>query len=417
MSGTYSTDPANPATTRNARSTGPTAPGGARRTSARPVRVVLAGGRGHGHWHLDNLRRLSARGMVKLAGVCDVRPLEPEALTRLGKPVQGTDLGEIVTATGATAAIVCTPIHTHTDLALTAAARGADVLLEKPPAPSLAEFRRLADGLAGTGRACQVGFQSLGSHALAAVHELIADGAVGELRGIGAAGNWVREEHYFSRAAWSGRRRLAGTDVVDGVLTNPLAHAVATALHLDGSTAEQDVDEVRTELFRAHDIESDDTSCVDIRTARGTRIVVAATLCARTAAEPYVVVHGSRGRITLWYKQDRVLLQRAGHGPHERVFGRTDLLENLLAHRAGDTPLLVPPAATGAFMRVVEVVRTAEDPVPVPPSRWRTAAGERSHRRVVDGVDELVDAAAEQLATFSELGAPWAAPVRPAAHR
>lgn len=382
-----------------------------------PVRVVLAGGRGHGHWHLDNLRRLTARGMVRLAGVCDVQPLDAAALTRLGRPEQGPDLGDLIERTGAGAAVVCTPIHTHTDLALTAASRGADVLLEKPPAPSLAEYHRLTAGLDGSDRACQIGFQSLGSHALPAVRALIEDGVVGELRGIGAAGNWVREEHYFTRAAWSGRRRLAGTDVVDGVLTNPLAHAVATALSLDGSSREEDVDSIATELFRANDIESDDTSCVRIRTARGTTIVVAATLCAATAAEPYVVVHGSRGRITLWYKQDRVLLQRAGHGPDEQVFGRTDLLENLLAHRADGMRLLVPPAATGAFMRVVEAVRTAADPEPVPGFLWRTVAGERSHRRVLDGVDELVDAAAERLATFGELGAPWAGTARRAVHR
>jgi predicted dehydrogenase len=396
----------------NALSRTPAAPG------REPVRVVLAGGRGHGAWHLANLRRLAARGFVRLAGVCDVQPLEAAALTRLGRPEQGTDLGELVERTGARAAIVCTPIHTHTDLALTAAARGADVLLEKPPAPSLAEYRRLLTGLDGTGRACQIGFQSLGSHAVTSVRTLIEDGAIGELRGIGAAGNWVREEHYFTRAAWSGRRRLGGTDVVDGVLTNPLAHAVATALHLDGSTREQDVAEIATELYRANDIESDDTSCVRIRTSRGTRIVVAATLCAAEAAEPYVVAHGSRGRITLWYKQDRVLLQRAGHGPEERVHGRTDLLENLLAHRADGTGLLVPPQATGAFMRVVEAVRTAPDPQPVPGSLWYTVSGERSHRRVVDGVDDLVAEAAERLATFAELGAPWAASARrTAVHR
>jgi hypothetical protein len=130
------------------------------------------------------------------------------------------------------------------------------------------------------------------------------------------------------------------------------------------------------------------------------------------------VVHGSRGRITLWYKQDRVLLQRAGHGPEERVHGRTDLLENLLAHRADGTALLVPPQATGAFMRVVEAVRTAPDPEPVPGSLWYTVEGERSHRRVVDGVDDLVAEAAERLVTFSDLGAPWTRSARrTAVHR
>lgn len=370
--------------------------------------VVLAGAYGHGHWHLENLRRLTAAGSVRLAGVCDVRPLEEERLAGLGTPLQGSDLGELIDRTGAAVAIVCTPIHTHADLALTAAAQGAHVLLEKPPAPSYAEYERLVSGLEARGTACQVGFQSLGSQAVTAVRELIADDAIGRVRGIGAAGNWVRDEEYFTRAAWSGHRTLRGVDVVDGVLTNPLAHAVATALRLDGSDRAADVAAIETELFRANAIESDDTSCVRIRTARGTRVTVAATLCAETAAEPYVAVHGTKGRITFWYKQDRVLLQRASHGPEERVFARTDLLENLLAHLAHGEDLLVPPRSTGAFMEVVEAIRTAADPVPVPGRMWRAEAGERSRRRVVPGVDDLVESAAQSLALFSELGAPWA---------
>ena len=120
--------------------------------------------------------------------------------------------------------------------------------------------------------------------------------------------------------------------MIDGVLTNPLAHAVATALALDGATRAEDVDRIETELLRANDIESDDTSCVRVTTAHGRRITVAATLCAERPDEPYVLVHGSSGRITFWYKQDRVLVQRSGHGPQEIEYGRTDLLENLVEH-------------------------------------------------------------------------------------
>ncbi|MFC7616458.1 hypothetical protein ACFQV2_26320 [Actinokineospora soli] len=62
------------------------------------------------------------------------------------------------------------------------------MLLEKPPAITLAEFRRLLAAARASGRACQVGFQSLGSAAVAAVRDLVADGAVGAVRGIGVAG-------------------------------------------------------------------------------------------------------------------------------------------------------------------------------------------------------------------------------------
>ncbi|AKZ55009.1 Oxidoreductase [Streptomyces ambofaciens ATCC 23877] len=369
------------------------------------IPVVLAGARGHGRWHLANIRRLERAGLVRLAGVCELTPLtEREAGGEL--PEQSADFGALLDSTGAGIAVVCTPIPTHTDLALTAARKGVHLLLEKPPAPSYAEFRRMADGVAEAGVACQVGFQSLGSHAVPAVRALIAEGAIGEVTGIGGAGAWVRDEAYFRRAPWSGRRRLDGADVIDGALTNPLAHAVATALALGGSTRAEDVTGIETELSHANDIEADDTSCVRVTTAQGHRVTVAATLCAERADEPYVLVHGSRGRITFWYKQDRVLLQRGGHGPEEFEYGRTDLLENLVAHLTDGAGLLVPPDGTGAFMKVVEAIRRAPDPEALPDSAWRRVPGE--DRRVVPGVDALVAAAADTLSLYSELGAPWA---------
>ncbi|QGZ52283.1 gfo/Idh/MocA family oxidoreductase [Streptomyces sp. QHH-9511] len=385
-----------------------TTPGTAPGTAREPFPVVLAGARGHGRSHLVNIRRLERLGLVRLAGICELRPLDAQELDGFGEPEQSDDLGALLASTGARIAVVCTPIQTHTDLALIAARHGAHLLLEKPPAPSYAEFRRMADGVAAAGVACQIGFQSLGSHAVPAIRRLIEEGAIGELLGVGGAGAWVRDEAYFRRAPWAGRRKIGTVDVVDGALTNPLAHAVATALALAGSTRAEDVEFIETELLRANAIESDDTSCVRLLTTRGTQVSVAATLCAETSSDPYVVVHGSRGRITFWYKQDRVLLQRAGHGPEESVHGLTDLLENLVAHLADGTELLVPPEATGAFMRVVEAVRTAPDPTELPADAWHSEPGESAPRRVVHGIGGLVAASADTLSLYSELDAPWA---------
>lgn len=379
------------------------------------VPIVLAGARGHGRWHLDNIRRLQDKGIVRLAGICELTPLREEELPEglvlpSGAPEQSADFGALLDSTGARIAVICTPIPTHTDLALTAARRGVHLLLEKPPAPSYAEFRRMADGVAEAGVACQIGFQSLGSHAVPAIRTLMAEGAVGEIVGIGGAGAWARPEAYYRRAPWAGRRRLNGVDVIDGVLTNPLAHAVATALALGGTTRAEDVTGIETELLRANDIESDDTSCVRVTTAQDRPVVVGATLCAEDPDEPYVVVHGEQGRITFWYKQDRVLLQRANHGPEEFEYGRTDLLENLVEHLTDGADLLVTPDATGAFMKVVEAIRLAPDPAPLPDGAWHLLPEEQ--RRVVPGIDGLVAAAADTLALYSELGAPWVPPAR-----
>ena len=162
------------------------------------------------------------------------------------------------------------------------------------------------------------------------------------------------------------------------------------------------------ELFRANPIEADDTSCLHLVTAWGTTITVAATLCAEHSAEPYVVVHGTRGRIVFEYRTGRVQLEADGR-VQTTAHTATDLLENLVAHlHDPGVPLLVPLADTRAFMQVVEAVRLAPEPLEIPsPYRWTDTSGEHP-RRVVTGIDAAVAHSAEKLALFSELDLPWA---------
>ena len=87
---------------------------------------------------------------------------------------------------------------------------------------------------------------------------------------------------------------------MDGVLTNPFAHAVATALRVDGSNLVEDVLSVEADLFRANDISSDDTSTVRVRTRRGTTMLLAATLCSpdrRRARDHRRRKPGNRGAV------------------------------------------------------------------------------------------------------------------------
>ncbi|MEZ7128005.1 DUF6807 family protein [Nonomuraea sp. AD125B] len=364
-------------------------------------KVVLAGANGHGRHHLGNLRALAAQGLVELVGICDVRPVEVD----FGTPLQSPDLGELIEKTGAEFTIICTPIHTHADLAVTALRAGSHVLLEKPPAPSPEEHRRIAAAVEETGRALQVGFQSLGSAAVPALRELIASGALGTVRGIGGAGAWERPAAYFTRSAWAGKRRLNGVDVVDGALTNPFAHAVATALALTDSG----VAGIETELYHANPIESDDTSCVRIRLDDGLTITIAVSLCAAERHEPYLVVHGDRGRATLVYTQDQLRVEHADGSVTTTVHERAGLLENLIDHVRTGAELLVPLARTEAFTQVLDAVRRAPEPLPIPERHQvaeRDAAGEVV-RRLLPGIAELTARSADELALYSELDAPW----------
>ncbi|HET9142077.1 DUF6807 family protein [Actinophytocola sp.] len=366
-----------------------------------PVRVVLAGAHGHGHWHLDNLRRLTAAGVARLVGVCDVRPVPDEALTGLGDPARSADLGRLIQDTGAEVTVLVTPIHTHAALASTALLAGSHLLLEKPPAGSLADFDRISEVVRSTGLACQVGFQSLGSDAIPVLRKVIADGRIGRVRGIGVAGAWQRPPAYFTRADWSGRRRLAGVAVTDGALTNPFGHAVATALAVAEAEQLGAVTEIDVELYRANPIEADDTSCVRLRLAAGTEITVAVSLCAAGRTEPYLLVHGETETARLTYTTDEIHI-----GQTVTRHARTDLLENLIAHVRTGAQLLVPLSRAGAFMQVVEAIRQAPDPAPIPLAYQQIDPA--TAQRTVPGVAELTARSAQRLALYSELDTGWA---------
>lgn len=366
-------------------------------------RVALVGARGHGASYVDRLDRLAARGRARLVAVADPRPPGPLA-TRLSGATWHESLADLLAA-GARpdVVVIATPTHTHTDLAVAAMRAGADVLLEKPPTPSLAEFTTVCAAAAETGRLCQVGFQTFGSSAVDAVRRIVADGELGTVTGFGAVGTWVRTAGYWARSAWAGRRRMDGRDVVDGVVTNPLAHAVATALAVAGARHVDDVADVETDLYRANDIEADDTSSGVVTLADGRSLGFGLTLCAPRRSPALVLVHGTKGTLRLAYETDTVHV-----GDRTLTFDRTDLLDDLLTARATGAGLRCAVADTGAFTRVVDAVRAAQSPARISDHHLRWEGDGDDRHPVVADVEAWCLRAATEGKTFTALGAPWA---------
>jgi predicted dehydrogenase len=375
------------------------------------VRVALIGANGHGRWHRRQLAPLHAAGRISLVGLCDLAPVrdEPDAPVPPGVPVFD-DYRVLLAGTAPEVVVICTPPHTHLEMATAAARAGADLLLEKPPLTTVDEHAGLARVLAGTGRICQVGFQALGSAALAELTGAIAAGRLGRVDAISAVGAWQRPDSYYERAPWAGRRWLDGRPVLDGALVNPFAHAVMQCLAVAEAIAGGPVviEEVELERYRARPIEVDDTAVLRLRTATGLTVVVAVTLCGDQFLPGEVIVHGERGRAVLGYTQDALRLP--GEPAFREVPGRTGLLENLLAHRAepAAVPLLAPLHRTAPFATLVEAIAGAPDPIPIGAGHQRShgAAGERTV--TVPGVSRLLQRAADTLALPSELDATWA---------
>jgi len=375
------------------------------------IAIVIVGIHGHGASHVAAARALAATGGVRLAGLVDRTLTDEDRLA--GDAPLFTSLDECLAAVSADVVVLSTPIHTHRALAITALEHGADLLLEKPPVTSSAELHELLAVARRTGGLVQVGFQSLGSHAIGLIHELVAAGTIGEVRSFDATGTWVRTTGYWTRAAWSGRRQLDGVPVVDGVVTNPLAHAVQTMLRLADATREDDLARIELDQYRANDIEADDTSAVRLTLARGTVLTAALTLCAAQDTDPIVTVRGTAGEIRFAYTKDRVEVDVLGEETRVLHVERTGLLENLLAARAtidsdDPVPLVSTLEDAGAFTALLDAIRAAPAPRPIGAEHVDWIGSGADRRPVLRGVEELVHRAASSSSTFAELGAPWA---------
>jgi predicted dehydrogenase len=361
------------------------------------VRVALVGANGHGRWHR---RRIAEIPHARLVGLADVRPIEPDPAVPPGVGLF-TDHRELLAAARPDVVVICTPPHTHLAIALDAIAAGCDVLLEKPPVASLAAHGTLTAALTAAGRACQVGFQALGSTAWTVFRSAVP---ALEPTGLAAVASWQRDDDYYARAPWAGRRRVDGRPVIDGVLVNPLAHAVMQSLATATAAGAGRPRRLSVERYRTRPIEADDTAFARITFESGLRLMVAGTLAGEDFIAGEIIATAAGGRAELEYPTDRVRLP--GRPDLADVPGRVDLLSNLLDHRADGTPLLVPLADTIDFTTVLEALTAPDAPAPhLLDDRHVVTAGAV---RTITGINEVLRESAATLSLPSELGVPWA---------
>ncbi|SDT11507.1 Gfo/Idh/MocA family protein [Actinopolymorpha singaporensis] len=422
-------------------------------------RVGLVGVNGYGRTHLRNAARLQEQGLLRLVGYADVAPdaaaVVAEHLAARaydGPPPHGhRTLTDLLATDRPDIVVLGTPIPLHAQMIEEAFTAGASVLVEKPPVVTVQDMDRLlalqdSAGSAGSGDSgdsggplCQVGFQNARAPAVRALARLARDGALGEVEHVGLGGRWSRPDSYYARTDWAGRLVHDRRYVLDGTLTNPLAHGLMNALIVAGDHDDSPATPtaVRAELYRCRDsIEGDDTASVRVETAEGRTVVASVTLCAPVQVPPYVFVRGSRATARAYYTTGQLTLEsariaqpppaaavravealaadaaRAGRAPGDP--GSPDLLANLVnVVRGYDDRLLCPLRMTRGFVLALNgMYESAGRPGPVSP-RFTTVHDENGERWVhLVGVDDLIERCARDGLLFSEAGADWATPTR-----
>jgi predicted dehydrogenase len=230
----------------------------------RELRCAIVGTGGVAVLHA---RAVAAHPRARLVAVTDLDPARADAFAHeFGDPAVFDTLPALLTATEIDVVLICTPPSAHADQTLEAFAAGAHVIVEKPPASSLAELERMTAAARAADRTLAVVFQQRTGTAAAHVRGLLRSGALGQPLVAVCQTLWYRDPAYYA-VDWRGKWETegGGTTLGHGI------HQIDLLAHLLGDWAS-----VRGELWRAaRDIETEDVSTATVTFANG---VVAAVV-------------------------------------------------------------------------------------------------------------------------------------------
>ena len=142
-----------------------------------PVRICMIGAGRVGKNHSRALARVPGGKIVAL--VDPVAEVLAATGDEFGIEARFASLEEALDKVAFDAVIITTPTFTHRELALTAAAHGKHVFLEKPMALNLAECDAIIEGTRRAGVVLQIGFMRRFSPEFVAAMQRIEAGEIG----------------------------------------------------------------------------------------------------------------------------------------------------------------------------------------------------------------------------------------------
>ena len=217
---------------------------------------------------LHNEQRLKC-GPIKVVGAIDPAPSARGVAEARGIPLFDS-LKDFYAEHQADLAILSTPIHLHCEQIKTCLANGSHVLCEKPLCATVDEAEEIRGAIADAGGRLHVwvGYQLSFSRSVRALKDDILSGAFGKPIMLKTIVHYPRNEAYYARNNWAGRKRTAGAAgrlVLDSPIHNAVSHHLNNMLFLLGDAPDRAAKpvSVQAELYRGNpDVENFDTAAL-----------------------------------------------------------------------------------------------------------------------------------------------------------
>lgn len=170
------------------------------------VRVGIIGGGWPGTTHAQAVEKT---GGMQVTAVCDLIPARQATLQKLCPAAKlQPDAAALVGDPAVDVVVICTPTHTHVDLACLALKKGKTIVIEPPAAASSSEARKIARQSEKYGKPAFVSLQRRFGGVELAAKLAIEKGLIGEPYAVRAS--WTRSRAIPLGTGWYGRRDHSG---------------------------------------------------------------------------------------------------------------------------------------------------------------------------------------------------------------
>jgi predicted dehydrogenase len=313
-------------------------------------------------------------------------------------------------------AVVSSPIQFHAGQTCLALTKGSDVLCEKPAAGTIREVRAMIEAERAADRWVSIGYQWSFSPAVQELKKDIMDHLFGRPKRLKCLYLWPRDEKYYGRTSWAGKKRdAAGGWVLDSPAQNAMAHDLHNMFYVLGkakSAAAAPV-EVEAELYRANPIENFDTAAMRARTGDGAEILFYATHASREENGPVFSYEFEGGVARCSSRTSGIRAEFAtgelkSYGVPD-AGGMNKLWHAIRSVRTGERPVCGLEAASSQTL-CVNGMQESMPEIRDFPGGLRHVLEEKESRRIwVEGLDDALADCYAANALPSELGISWSA--------
>lgn len=241
--------------------------------------------------HADALAAMPGVELVALADPDENAMHRLAAMHRKARPQDPVpsfhpDLESLLEAQKPDIVHLCTPHHTHVELARQALEAGARVLMEKPPGTCMEDLGQLQALERDHGPKVTICYQNRFNEASLKAFLLLRSGLAGDLVAARAFVTWKRDKAYYRQASWRGTWASEG----GGVMINQAIHTLDLLIWLAGRP--RTVQGSCHQFSLAGEIEVEDTAQAHLALPGGATGLFYATNAYGTDAPTFLEVQG-----------------------------------------------------------------------------------------------------------------------------